>query len=120
MVAAATAVRAKIEQLRLRRVVFAPHNLLSDPPFSRIDLISCRNLLIYLNRDAQRRVFEIFQFALLPHGCLFLGSSESADAAAEFFVPYDKRNRIYRYSPFLDLFTSEDRPPTSLPEEVTQ
>jgi two-component system CheB/CheR fusion protein len=78
------------------RILFAEHNLLRDPPFSRIDLVTCRNLLIYLNRDIQQRVLETFHFALKPGGYLFLGSSESAEALDELFVPVDKKNRIYR------------------------
>jgi two-component system CheB/CheR fusion protein len=78
------------------RVLFAAHNLLRDPPFSRLDLITCRNLLIYLNRDVQARVLQMFHFALKPGGYLFLGSSESADAVADYFIPVDKKNRIYR------------------------
>ncbi|WP_137174688.1 CheR family methyltransferase [Massilia sp. HP4] len=78
------------------RILFASHNLLRDPPFSRLDMISCRNVLIYLNREAQLRVLEKFHAALNPDGFLFLGSSESADAASEYFVPFDKKNRIYR------------------------
>ena len=58
-------------------VVFAPHNLLGDPPFSRLDLISCRNLLIYLDRDVQRDVVELFHYALNPDGTLLLGSAET-------------------------------------------
>lgn len=76
-------------------VLFAPHNVLHDPPFSRLDLISCRNLLIYLNREAQERVLQIFHFALNNQGFLFLGSSESADGAAHLFTPVDKKQRIY-------------------------
>jgi two-component system, chemotaxis family, CheB/CheR fusion protein len=78
------------------RVLFAEHNLLRDPPFSRIDLVSCRNLLIYLNRDIQQRVLETFHFALKPGGYLFLGSSESAESLDDLFIPVDKKNRIYR------------------------
>ena len=78
------------------RILFAVHNLLRDPPFSRIDVVSCRNLLIYLNRDIQQRVLETFHFALKPGGYLFLGSSESAESVDELFVPVDKKNRIYR------------------------
>jgi two-component system, chemotaxis family, CheB/CheR fusion protein len=78
------------------RILFAEHNLLRDPPFSRIDLVTCRNLLIYLNRDIQQRVLETFHFALKPGGYLFLGSSESAESLDELFVPVDKKNRIYR------------------------
>jgi two-component system CheB/CheR fusion protein len=78
------------------RVLFAEHNLLRDPPFSRIDLVTCRNLLIYLNRDIQQRVLETFHFALKPGGYLFLGSSESAESLDDLFVAVDKKNRIYR------------------------
>ena len=67
-----------------RLVLFAPHDLLKDSPFSRLDLISCRNLLIYLNREAQSRAFDIFHFALRPGGRLFLGTSEAVDEAARF------------------------------------
>ncbi|WP_036249190.1 CheR family methyltransferase [Massilia sp. BSC265] len=78
------------------RILFASHNLLRDPPFSRLDFISCRNLLIYLNRDVQMRLLQIFHFALKPGGYLFLGSSESAESVSDFFIPVDKKNRIYR------------------------
>jgi two-component system CheB/CheR fusion protein len=81
------------------RVLFAEHNVLRDPPFSRLDIVSCRNLLIYLNRDVQAKVLEIFHFALKPGGYLFLGASESAESVAEFFTPVDKKNRIYRARP---------------------
>ncbi|MDR5763084.1 MULTISPECIES: chemotaxis protein CheB [unclassified Caballeronia] len=80
-------------------VIFAAHNLLSDPPFSRINLISCRNLLIYLDRRAQSRVVEAFHFALRPAGLLFLGTAESADFAQEFFEPINKQKKIYRSMP---------------------
>jgi two-component system CheB/CheR fusion protein len=78
------------------RVLFARHNVLQDPPFSKLDLITCRNLLIYLNRDVQAHVLEMFHFALRPGGYLFLGTSESADVASKYFTPVDKKNRIYR------------------------
>jgi two-component system CheB/CheR fusion protein len=78
------------------RILFASHNLLRDPPFSRLDLISCRNLLIYLNRDVQLRVLQTFHFALKPGGYLFLGTSESAESVSDYFIPVDKKHRIYR------------------------
>jgi two-component system CheB/CheR fusion protein len=78
------------------RILFAAHNVLRDPPFSRLDMVSCRNLLIYLNREVQARVLEMFHFALKPGGYLFLGSSESAESVADYFVVVDKKNRIYR------------------------
>jgi two-component system CheB/CheR fusion protein len=81
------------------KVLFAQHNLLRDPPFSRLDLICCRNLLIYLDRQAQTSVLEMFRFALKPGGYLFLGTSESADAAPALFTVVDKKNRIYKANP---------------------
>lgn len=78
------------------RILFAAHNVLRDPPFSRLDLVSCRNLLIYLNREVQARVLEMFHFALKPGGYLFLGGSESAESVADYFIAVDKKNRIYR------------------------
>ncbi|HEX8404943.1 MAG TPA: CheR family methyltransferase [Duganella sp.] len=88
--------RYRIRKSIRDRILFASHNLLRDPPFSRLDLISCRNLLIYLNRDVQVRVLQMFHFALRPGGYLFLGSSESAESVPDFFIPVDKKNRIYR------------------------
>jgi len=76
-------------------VLFAVHDLLKDAPFSRLDVVCCRNLLIYLTRDAQMRVFDTFHFALRPGATLFLGSSESAEEAGSLFSPLDKKHRIY-------------------------
>jgi two-component system CheB/CheR fusion protein len=78
------------------RVLFATHNLLRDPPFSRLDLICCRNLLIYLDQSAQASVLEMFRYALKPGGYLFLGTSESVDTAGNLFTSVDKKNRIFR------------------------
>ncbi|MEH6565950.1 MAG: CheR family methyltransferase [Halopseudomonas sp.] len=78
------------------RVLFAQHSLLRDPPFSRLQLIVCRNLLIYLNRDVQRQILQMFHFALRPGGYLFLGNSESADLCQDLFAPVDKKNRVFR------------------------
>jgi two-component system CheB/CheR fusion protein len=75
-------------------VLFSPHNLLRDPPFSRLDLVSCRNLLIYLNRDAQDRALNVFHFALRPEGFLFLGSSESAENVS-LFTAFDAKHRLF-------------------------
>jgi two-component system CheB/CheR fusion protein len=77
------------------RVLFAHHNAIKDPPFSHLDLISCRNMLIYLNRAAQERLLNTFHFALRPGGYLMLGTSESADSAAELFAVVDKAAHIY-------------------------
>ncbi len=76
-------------------VVFARQNLIADPPFSRLDLISCRNLLIYLDASMQRKVMPTFHYALKPGGFLFLGASESTGTADDLFEPVDKRHKIY-------------------------
>ncbi|MFM2059811.1 MAG: hypothetical protein RLY71_4196, partial [Pseudomonadota bacterium] len=78
------------------RLVFARQNVIDDPPFSRMDLISCRNLLIYLNPPVQRRVLELFHYALRPGGQLFLGRSETADLRSDLFAPIDARARLYQ------------------------
>jgi two-component system CheB/CheR fusion protein len=80
----------------LREVVlFATHNVIKDPPFSHLDLVACRNVLIYLNRSAQERLLETFHFALRPGGYLFLGQSETADAGGDLFVAFDKTAHIF-------------------------
>ncbi|HKK01981.1 MAG TPA: chemotaxis protein CheB, partial [Desulfuromonadales bacterium] len=76
-------------------VVFASHNLIKDPPFSRLDLLVCRNFLIYLNSDMQKRLFSIFHQALRPRRILFLGTAETAGQHSELFVPIDKKWKIY-------------------------
>lgn len=78
------------------RVLFTPHDLLRDPPFSRLDLVSCRNLLIYLRRKLQTSVFDLFSYALNETGFLFLGSSESLDLSDQSFEVIDQTHRIYR------------------------
>jgi two-component system CheB/CheR fusion protein len=88
--------RFVVTQLLRDTVIFAQQNLLVDPPFSRLDLISCRNVLIYLEAETQRRVFELFHFALRPGRYLFLGNSETVGPQTDLFQPLDKRARIYR------------------------
>jgi len=77
-------------------IVFAPQDLLRDPPFTKMDLISCRNLLIYLAAEAQRRVLPLLHYSLAPGGLLFLGASESITGFEELFEPVDARWRIFR------------------------
>ncbi len=77
-------------------VVFAKHNLIKDPPFTSIDMISCRNLLIYLQPVLQQRALEMFNFALNPQGILLLGSSETTGDMSEYFEPVDHKWRIYQ------------------------
>jgi two-component system CheB/CheR fusion protein len=77
-------------------MLFAVHDLLKDPPFSHVDLISCRNVLIYLDRELQEQVCGTFHYALNPGGHLLLGGSESAEGPSGLFRPLDRNARIYR------------------------
>lgn len=77
-------------------VVFAQHNLIKDPPFTNIELLSCRNILIYLQPVLQRKVMEFFNFSLTSGGKLFLGSSETIGEMGDFFEPVEQKHKIYR------------------------
>ena len=85
-----------VRELR-EAVVFTSQSLLADAPFSRLDLISCRNLLIYLGPEAQRKILSLFHFALHENGVLFLGSSETVGNVSDRFEPISKKHRIYRH-----------------------
>lgn len=85
-------VRKEIREM----IVFAPHNVLKDPPFTRLNLISCRNLLIYLNYELQEKLLFTFHYALEPSGILFLGSSESTGAHKDLFEVLDNHQKIFR------------------------
>src|SRR5258706_5026662 len=76
--------------------IFARQNVAKDPPFSNLDLVSCRNLLIYLGPVLQKRVLPTFHYALKPDGYLMLGGAESLGSFAEYFIPIDKKNRIFQ------------------------
>ncbi|SNB45990.1 PAS domain S-box protein [Geobacter sp. DSM 9736] len=83
------------KQLR-EMVVFAHHSLIKDPPFSRLDLLVCRNFLIYLNPEMQKRLISLFHQVLRPSGFLFLGSSESTGRSCDLFAPLDKKWKIFK------------------------
>ena len=78
------------------KVVFAKQDIIHDPPFSHIDLITCRNLLIYFNPGLQDRIISMFHYALNPRGILFLGKSESIGQHKDLFSPIDKKWRIFK------------------------
>jgi two-component system CheB/CheR fusion protein len=90
---------------------FARQNVVFDPPFSRMDLISCRNLMIYLDPSLQRRVIPLLHYALKPHGVLLLGMSESAGTGAEFFTPIGGQ----KYK----IYAKNDHPGRTMPVPVT-
>ena len=75
--------------------IFSPHSVIKDPPFSRMDLVSCRNLLIYLNNDLQEHLVQSFHYALRPGGFLLLGPSERLARNAHLFTELDKKQRLY-------------------------
>lgn len=84
-------------------VMFTRHDLTRDPPFTRIHLITCRNMLIYLQPAAQRGVLSVFHFGLAPNGYLLLGASENATALGEELTPIDARWRLYRKQRDIEL-----------------
>lgn len=85
--------------------VFARQNLITDPPFSRLDLISCRNLMIYLEPALQKKIIPTFHYALKPNGFLFLGASETIGANADLFVAIDKKHKVYSKKPAARQFS---------------
>ncbi|MGJ8604274.1 MAG: CheR family methyltransferase [Marivita sp.] len=105
--------RYRISQQVRDACVFTPHNVLQDPPFSRLDLISCRNLLIYFDTEIQRSVIRKFHFALNNDGGLFLGSSESVSTEDNLFHAEDKLHRIFQKNETIRSFYSSFDEPTS-------
>jgi two-component system CheB/CheR fusion protein len=77
-------------------VVFAPQNLIMDPPFTKLDILTCRNLLIYLSSDLQKKLIPLFHYSLNPEGVLFLGSAETIGSFTNLFSPFDGKTRLYR------------------------
>jgi two-component system, chemotaxis family, CheB/CheR fusion protein len=89
------------------KIVFSYHNIANDPPFLNIDLISCRNLLIYFQASLQAEIFNRFHYSLVPEGLLFLGKAEAVSASETLFRPADKEKHIFVQRPSRDK-----RPPT--------
>jgi two-component system, chemotaxis family, CheB/CheR fusion protein len=77
-------------------LVFSEHDVIKDPPFSKLDLISCRNLLIYLGSDLQKKLLTLFHYALQPRGMLFLGTSETIGELGDLFTVVDRKNKVYQ------------------------
>jgi two-component system CheB/CheR fusion protein len=77
-------------------LVFSEHDVIKDPPFSKLDLISCRNLLIYMGGDLQKKLIPLFHYALNPGGALFLGTSETVGEFADLFAPLDRKAKLYQ------------------------
>jgi two-component system CheB/CheR fusion protein len=77
-------------------LVFSEQNVIKDPPFSKLDLISCRNLLIYMSGDLQKKLVPLFHYALNPRGVLFLGTSETVGEFADLFATLDRKSKLYQ------------------------
>jgi chemotaxis methyl-accepting protein methylase len=85
-------VRKEIREM----VIFAPQNLVMDPPFTKLDILSCRNLLIYLTPEVQKKLIPLFHYSLNPGGILFLGSAETVGSGSDLFAPLCGKARIFR------------------------
>ena len=85
-------VRKEIREI----VIFAPQNLIMDPPFTKLDLLSCRNLLIYLTAEVQKKLMPLFHYSLTPGGILFLGSAETVGSGTDLFAPLGGKSRLFR------------------------
>jgi two-component system CheB/CheR fusion protein len=91
-------------------VLFAQHDVIMDPPFTRLDLLSCRNLLIYFTATLQKRLLPLFHYSLLPGGVLMLGGSETVGPAQNLFPPLSSKSRLFRRGPGTAPFGAMDFP----------
>jgi len=87
----------KVKTFIREQVIFARQNIFKDPPFTKLDLITCRNLLIYLQNNLQKNIMDIFHFALKDQGFLFLGTSETVGTLSSHFLSMDSRIKIFRH-----------------------
>jgi two-component system CheB/CheR fusion protein len=78
-------------------IVFAPHNVIMDPPFSKLDILVCRNLLIYMEQELQKKLMRLFHYSLNPGGFLFLGTAETVGSNGQLFQPLDSKVRLFRH-----------------------
>ena len=78
-------------------IVFAPHNIIMDPPFSKLDILVCRNLLIYMEQELQKKLMPLFHYSLNPDGILFLGSAETVGTSSQLFEPLDSKSRLFHH-----------------------
>ncbi len=99
-------VRAEIREM----VIFATQNLIADPPFTKLDILSCRNLLIYLSPEMQRKLIPLFHYSLNTGGVLFLGSAETVGEFTSLFSPVDAKARLFRR-----LESKDRQPPPEFP-----
>ncbi|OHD64487.1 MAG: chemotaxis protein CheB [Spirochaetes bacterium RBG_13_51_14] len=86
----------QISKFIREKVIFAPHNVIMDPPFTKLDLVICRNLLIYLTPELQKKILPLFHYSLNPGGILFLGNAETIGNCTDLFAPLAGKERFYR------------------------
>ncbi|MCU7805958.1 MAG: PAS domain S-box protein [Candidatus Thiodiazotropha sp. (ex Lucinoma borealis)] len=121
--------RYRIKKLIREMLVFAPQNVIKDPPFTKLDILSCRNLLIYLGSELQKKLLPVFHYSLKQEGILFLGSSESIGQTTELFSPLDKKWKLFHRQasgntlrPLLDFpatsMALEQDEPTDVPASI--
>jgi len=121
----------KLKKQVREMVIFTQQNLINDPPFSRLDMVSCRNLLIYMDQQLQKKLLPLFHYTLNPNGILFLGSSESIAEFTHYFSVMDskwkifKRNEValdkmnnYPSIPFFDAYASKQLPEKTVGHEI--
>ncbi len=101
-------------------VTFAPQNVIMDPPFTKLDLLICRNLLIYLTTELQKKLLALFHYSLNPGGMLFLGSAETVGGSSELFESLDGKWRFYKQQPFAGRVEAMDFPTAILPPSTVQ
>ena len=99
-------------------VVFALHNVIKDPPFTKLDILLCRNLLIYFDQDLQKKLLPVFHYSLNPGGLLFLGSSETIGGYSDLFTQLDGKTRFYRSRPSFQRVERLDFSSSVLPRPV--
>ncbi len=103
-------------------VIFAPQNVIMDPPFTKLDILCCRNLLIYFGQDVQKKLIPLFHYALVPHGLLLLGSAESIGGFTHLFRVIDNKARLYQSMepsfPVAVSFPTKDLPAASVAQRI--
>jgi len=109
-----------IKKVVREKIVFAVQNLIKDPPFTKLDIISCRNLLIYLTTELQKKLLPVFRYSLKPNGILFLGSSETIGTSQDLFTAAERKWKIYHQVPDLLAQPAFIYLPTHVPMEQKQ
>ena len=100
-------------------VILATQNVIMDPPFTKLDILVCRNLLIYLEPELQKKILPLFHYSLNPHGILFLGSAETIGGFTDLFTPVDGKWKLYRQKEYAGRAEPLDFPPSFLPAALS-